>query len=157
MITYEGYTTILELSTGEILTETALLLQYVADQAPQKNLIPPFGTLDRYRCMEWLNYVATELHKGVGVLFGDLPTDFRAETMQRIHQKLEFVNNTLAKGGYLMGNTFTVADIYLFTVLRWAPMVKLELTNYANIQNFMQNLAQRNSAKEAIAADNPQK
>src|SRR5690606_30002120 len=106
------------------LREGPAIVQYLADQAPHKNLAPANGTLARYRLQEWLNFIGTELHKGFGPLFKpDTPEAYKPIARANLLKRLEWVDGELAGKDYLMGEHFTVADAYLFTVTNWAPHV----------------------------------
>ncbi len=116
----KGYVPALQLDDGQILTEGTVIVQYLADQKPATKLAPPAGTMERYRLMEWLNFIATELHKGVSPLFNPkLPDELRKTTLERLNDRLGQVERRLAEKPYLMGDAFSVADAYLFVVLFW--------------------------------------
>jgi glutathione S-transferase len=132
---------------GEILTENAVILQYLADSSKAYSLLPAIGDFKRYRVLEWLNFVATECHKKIGILF--LPS-ITAELkngviMPMIKEKLGFINSHLQNNEYLLGQDFTLPDAYLFVVLRWAYYFKLDLSTWPNILRYMETLNQRPS------------
>ena len=130
----KGYVPALRLDNGEILTEGPVIIQYIADQVPDKHLIPQKGTLERYRTEEWLLFITTELHKPFGSLFRqDLPDSEREITMKRIAKRFEYINTSLKGKQFLMGDLFTVSDGYLFTILTWAKPSKIEFTLYPEI------------------------
>src|SRR5580698_574830 len=120
----KGYVPALQLDDGQVLTEGPAIIQYVADQVPERKLAPPAGTFERYRLIEWLNYITAELHKPIGSLFNpSLPDSVKQATIENIGRRFGYVERTLAKQPYLMGATFTVADGYLF----WAVSAALYL------------------------------
>ncbi|MDZ4676738.1 MAG: glutathione transferase GstA [Oligoflexia bacterium] len=139
----KGYVPVLELDNGEILTEAAVIMQYIADQAPDKKLIPKAGTLERYRCQEWLNYISSEIHKGFGVLWvGSYPEEIVKTTRATLEEKFAYVAKQLGTKSFLMGD-YTIADAYLFTMLNWARYHKLELTKTPELLGFMEKMKTR--------------
>src|ERR1044072_5675352 len=125
----KGAVPAIEMEGGGILTENAVVLQYIADHAPAVRLIPPTGTLARYRVLEWLNYIATELHKGLAPLFhppGEPPPD----ALEALEKKFGYVGGQLGAGPYLAGNDLSVADFYLFVVLGWARIFHIDLARW---------------------------
>src|SRR5690606_35761188 len=125
----KGCVPALVLDNGEVLTESAIVAQFIADQNPAAGLIPAAGTLDRYRVEEWMNYIATDVHKQFTPLFKpDTPEDFKPIARATLNQRFAYLASKLEGRQYLVGDTFTVADAYLFTVLRWAFVLKLELS-----------------------------
>ena len=152
----KGYVPVLELDNGEILTENVAILQYIADQAPESNLAPPNGTLERSRLQEWLGYINSEIHKSFGLMFiPDLPAEVREILTQRLNKRLGYVEDRIAVTEFLMGDNFTVADAYLFIVLSWAPMLKFDLSAWPNIARWQAHVAERESVKEVKAAAAP--
>lgn len=140
----------LAMNNGQILTEVAVIVQYLADQAPDKKLAPPAGTLERYRLQEWLNFISSEIHKGCSPLFNPkLNDEAKAALMQRLTQRIGYAANALKNKEYLMG-TFTVADAYLFTVLRWAPRLELDLSPWPVLKDYMERIAARPAVKAAM-------
>jgi glutathione S-transferase len=136
------------------LTEAAVIQQYIADKAPGKKLAPAAGTPERYRLQEWLNYIASEVHKGIGQLFNKtMPDDFRESVKKGLASKqLPFLEKSLAGRDYLMGD-FTVADGYLFTVLNWTKLHNIDLSAFPNISAFMKRVAARPAVHEAMKAE----
>jgi glutathione S-transferase len=149
----KGYVPTLELDSGEILTEGAVIMQYLADRQPEKKLMPASGTMERYRCLEWLNFIATEIHKGFSPLFGESTPEVRANAVQLLKKRLQIVAAQLEKTPYLMGKEFSVADAYLFTVLNWSGFVKLDLSDFPVFANYLENLRQRPAVLEALRAE----
>ena len=150
----KGSVPLLELDNGERLSEGPAIVQYIADQAAGKNLAPANGTFERYRVQEWLNFITSELHKGYSPLFRPTtPEDFKPVLRELLLKKYEFVDSKLAGKQYLMGDSFTVPDAYLFTVTNWAEHVGLDLSKLANLQAFMARMAARPSVQAALEAE----
>jgi glutathione S-transferase len=150
----KGSVPALKLDGGEVLTEAGVIQQYIADQAPAKKLAPAAGTPERYRLQEWLNYIASEVHKGIGQLFNPLmPEDYKAVVKKGLGERqLPFLEKALAGKEYLLGQ-FSVADGYLFTVLNWTNNHKIDLSAYPNISAFMKRMAARPAVQEAMKAE----
>lgn len=149
----KGYVPCLELDNGQVLTEGSAIVQYIADQVPQKKLAPPAGTMERYRLMEWLNFIATELHKGFSPLFNPkLPDDLKAKTVERLGKRIGIVAKQLEKTRYLMGDTFTVADAYLFTILRWAPG-NIDLSPWPALKTYQDRIQGRPAVYETLIGE----
>ena len=149
-----GYVPVLELDDGTRLREGPAIVQYLADQAPQKNLAPAPGTLARYRLQEWLSFIGTEVHKGFGPLFAPgTPEEYKPQIKQRLLSRLQWVDGELAGKQYLMGDHFTVADAYLFAVASWAPWVKLDMAPWPAIRDFVARVAARPKVQEALVAE----
>ena len=118
----------LELDDGQVLTEGPAIVQYLADLAPEKQLAPAAGSMERYRLMEWLNFISTEMHKGFSPLFNPaMPEEAKQLTMDRLFRASTTSKRRLTDSGYLLGNDFSVADAYLFTVLRWSGQFDIGL------------------------------
>lgn len=150
----KGYVPALELDDGQILTEGPTIVQYLADLKPEAGLIPPAGTLERVRVEEMLGYINSELHKGYGPLFSDKTApEVREERSQYLKKRYALVDKALAGKDYLFGTQLTVADAYLFTVTRWAAMVKLDLSDFSNLMAFQERMAQRPAVVAALAAE----
>jgi glutathione S-transferase len=149
----KGYVPDLELDDGTRLTEAAVVLQYVADQKPG-TLAPAFGTPERYRLMEWLNFIATELHKGFGPLWKpDTPDAYKEIVKGNLAKRFDFLAPIVAKQTYLMGDTFTIADAYLFTILRWAEPLKVDLARWPALTQYVERIAARPKVQEALRAE----
>jgi glutathione S-transferase len=149
----KGLVPVLELDDGKVLTEAAVIVQYVADQAPAKKLAPPCGTPERYRLAEWLNYVATELHKGFAPLFKPTTPDaYKAVVRENLAKQFDYLDDELTGRNYLMDD-FTVADGYLFTILNWSQFQKIDLAPFINVEAFMKRLAARPSVRQALQAE----
>ena len=132
-----GYVPLLELGDGTRLTEGPAIVQYIADQVPDKHLAPANGTVARAQLQSWLNFISTELHKGFAPLFNAAtPADFKVIVIDRLMSRLKWVDQQLVGKNYLMGQDFSVADPYLFTVTNWAAVVKVDISSFANIAAF---------------------
>jgi glutathione S-transferase len=142
------------LDDGQVLTEAAVIQQYIADRVPAKKLAPAAGTPERYRLQEWLNYIASEVHKGIGQLFNPaMPNEYKDAVKKALaSRQLPYLEKALAGRDYLMGE-FTVADGYLFTVLNWTNLHKIDLSAFPNISAFMKRIAARPAVQEAMKAE----
>jgi glutathione S-transferase len=153
-INSKGYVPTLELAKEEVLTEVSVILQYLADHAPDASLLPRFGSMERYRAMETLNFIASELHKGIGGLFNPaMPEDGKKAIMDRVNRRLAWLNGELARKPFVLGDHFSVADAYAFTVLGWAKWVKLDLSPYPHITTYMERIAARPAVRSAMAKE----
>lgn len=149
----KGYVPALQLDNGELLTEGPAIVQYLADSKPQSGLAPANGTLARYRIQEWLTYINSELHKSFGPLFNPATTaEARAERIEYIKRRYALVESALAGRSWL-GEQFSVADAYLFTVTNWAGYVKLDLSGFPNLLAFQKRVSERAGVKAALAAE----
>lgn len=150
----KGYVPALELDDGEILTEGTVIVQYLADLKPGKGLAAPAGTMARYRLQEWLAYINSELHKSYSPLFRpDTPAETRAERHDYLKRRYGLVEQQLEGRAYLLGDSFTAADAYLFTVTSWADIVKLDLSSFPNVRAFQERVAARPAVKAAMRAE----
>jgi glutathione S-transferase len=150
----KGYVPALRLDDGELLTEVAVVLQYVADRKPDSGLAPPAGTMARYRLQEWLNYITSELHKGLGQFFNPkLPSEVRPVLMPRVEQRLGVVAKQLDGAPYLLGERYTVADSYLYTILGWAPVLKIDLGQWPSLEVFGARVRARPAVQAARKAE----
>ena len=150
----KGYVPALSLDNGEVLTEVSALVQYVADQAPQAALMPAAGTDERYRVLEWLGFISTEIHKGFGPLWNPgTPDSMKAATKDRLASRFAYLDEILAKQPYLMGETFTIADAYLFTVVNWTNFHAIDISSFKNLSAFMTRVAARPKVREALEAE----
>lgn len=149
-----GYVPLLELDDGQRLTEGPVIVQWIADQVPQKRLAPPAGTMPRYRVMEWLNFVSAELHKQFSPLFNPAyPEEAKAINREKLLGRYAWVDEQLAGRQYLMGDEYSVADAYLYTVTRWTVPMKLDISSRANLAAFMARVGQRPAVQRALAAE----
>jgi glutathione S-transferase len=150
----QGSVPVLELDNGERLTEGPAIVQYIADLAPASNLAPANGTFARSRLQESLNYITSEMHKGFAPLFNPAtPEAYKPIAVANLHKKFAYIDGKLAGKNYLMGDTFTVADGYLFTVTSWAKYVNLDISAYKNLAAFMARVAARPKVQEALKAE----
>lgn len=150
----KGQVPALQLDDGTLITEAVVIMQYLADSVPQKNLLAATGEMSRYKTLEWLNYIATELHKGFTPLFRpDTPEEFKPTLRALLEKKLQYVNASLKDDQWISGSRFTVADAYLFTVLRWARAVKLNLEGLDHIASYMKRVAERPAVAAALKAE----
>lgn len=150
----KGYVPALKLDNGEVLTEVAVILQYLADQKPQSGLAPELGSLERYRLMEWLNFVSSEVHKQYAPLFNPKVTgEWRAHQIELLGRRFDYLAQKLKTKPYLMGDLFTVADAYFFTVLNWSPMLKVDLKDWPKLKDYYARIADRPAVKETMKAE----
>ena len=149
-----GYVPVLELDDGTRLREGPAIVQYLADQAPHKNLAPAHGTLGRYRLQEWLTFIGTEIHKSFSPLFvPSTPEDYKPQVKQRLLARLQWVDSELAGKPYLMGEQFSVADAYLFTVTNWGQYVGLDISQLKNLVAYRERIAARPAVQAAMKAE----
>ena len=149
-----GYVPYLVLDDGTGLREGPAIVQYIADQAPAKKLAPANGTLARYQLQSWLNFVATEVHKGFSPLFNPaMPDEAKRLSKERVLDRLTWADGELAGKQYLMGDDFTVADAYLFTVTNWAKPVGLDISGLKNLIAWRERVAARPAVQRAMKAE----
>jgi glutathione S-transferase len=154
----KGYVPALQFDDGSVLTEGPAILQWVADQVPQSHLAPAAGTMERYQLIEWLNFIATELHKQFSPLFNPAtPEETQRACKERIAGRCEYVQQRLGNGPYLLGEHFTVADAYLYTVLGWGKYVEIDLARWPRLAAYVERVAARPKVREALAAEKPVK
>lgn len=150
----KGYVPALQLDNGEVLTEVGVIIQYLADQKPESGLAAKPGTMQRYHEMEAVNFASSEVHKQLGALFNPKMTpEMREVQMGTIERRLGPLEKALAGKQYIMGDKFTVADAYLFTVLNWTNPLKVDLGKWPNIQAFMGRVAARPKVQETLKAE----
>ena len=150
----KGYVPLLELDDGERLTEGPAIVQYLADLVPGKNLAPANGTMARYRLQEWLNFITSELHKGIGGMFNPaMPEEGKVVMRARATARLKWVDNQLAGKAYLMGDAFSVADAYLFTVARWSKLVGIDISGMTGLTAYLERVAARPAVQAAMKAE----
>ena len=149
-----GYVPLLQLDDGTRLREGPAIVQYIADQAPTKNLAPANGTLARYRLQEWLTFIGTEIHKTYSPLFNAALTDEAKQVFRdKLAARYKWVNSELQGKQYLMGDNFTVADAYFFVVTRWAQPLKIDLSAMPNVQAHHERVNARPAVQEALKAE----
>lgn len=150
----KGYVPALQLDDGQVLTEGPAIVQYVADRKPESGLAPAAGTLARYRLQEWLNYISTELHKSFSPLFNSKhPADLKQQVKDGLAGKFDYVSQRLGDQPYLLGQSFSVADAYLFTVLRWTKLVDIDLARWPVLTAYSARIAERPAVRAALAAE----
>jgi glutathione S-transferase len=150
----KGYVPVLELDSGERLTEGPAIVQYVADRVPAKQLAPENGSMARYHLQEWLNFITSELHKSYGALFTPTTPDaYKPVVKERLLKRYEYVNGALGQQQYLLGSAFSVADAYLFTVTNWAGHVGLQLDGLKGITAFQNRVRERPAVQTALKAE----
>ena len=153
-INAKGSIPALVLDDGMVLTEGAVISQYLADLAPEAGLVPATGTLERYRTLEWLNFIATELHKGFGPLLRkDTSAELRAVVTTMLARKFDTIDRQLAGRDYLLADGFSIADAYAFTVLSWAPHVGIGLERWPSLIAYLERVSSRPSVRAAMAAE----
>lgn len=145
----------LALGSGELITELGVILQLLCDRSPASPLLPRFGTLERYRVMEWLSYVGAEFHKAIGPLFHPaMPEAAKALHRRKLQRTMSYIERQLGATAYLTGARFTVADAYLFVMIGWSPYFKVDLRPYPHLARYQARIAERPSflcMKEIIA------
>jgi len=153
-INSKGYVPALVLDNGELLTENAALLPYIADLEPAAHLAPPNGTLERYRLVEWLAFINSEVHKAFSPLFvPNAPEDMKKYARGNLAKRLAWLSARLGSSSYLVGEHFTVADAYLFVVLSWSGHVAVDLGQWPNLKAFQERIAARPRVIEAMTAE----
>jgi glutathione S-transferase len=151
----KGYVPALLLDDGELLTEGAAIVQYLADLAPESGLAPPAGTLDRYRLQEWLTFIGTELHKMFSPWLFHPEHGERAQqaAKAKIAERFAYVDGHLAERAFLLGDRFTAADAYGFTIVGWSAFAGISLAPYPHLQDYMRRIARRPKVIEAMRAE----
>ena len=150
----KGYVPVLELDDGSRLTEGPAIVQFIADQKPESGLAPKSGALERYRLQEWLTFINSEIHKGFSPLFKqNTPDDYKAVARENLRGRLAFVAEHLAKNEFLLGERFSVADGYLFTVLNWTQWMGIDLAQWPSLVAFQERVGSRPAVKAALAAE----
>jgi glutathione S-transferase len=150
----KGYVPALALDDGQLLTEGPAIVQYLADKKPEAKLAPAAGTMERYRLQEWLNFITSELHKPIGSFFNpNNPDSWKEVVRGNLALRFAVLSNTLEKQPYLMGQNFSVADAYLFTILNWTSMVKIDLSPWPALQAYMKRVAERPAVQATLKAE----
>ncbi len=153
-INSKGYVPALVLDDGRILTEAVAILQYLADSRPDTGLVPPPGDPARYRLLEWLNFVATELHKTLGTLFNPkLPEGCREVPLNLFAYRCDWLADTLGAGPFLMGERFSIADPYLFVVLNWTSVLGVDMNRWPALKEYMARVAARPAVQQTLVAE----
>jgi glutathione S-transferase len=150
----KGSVPALGLDDGEVLTENAAILQYLGDQAPDSGLLPGLGDFRRYRALEWLNYIATELHKGFGPLWNPSSTpEAKDAARDLLAKKFDYVQQRLGDGPYLLGDTFTAPDAYLFVVLGWTRIHRIDLSRWPGLTAYAARVAERPAVQATLRTE----
>jgi glutathione S-transferase len=150
----KGQVPALALDSGELITEGPVIVQMIADQAAGKNLAPAHGSAQRYKLLEWLNFITAELHKNFGPMFSPVLADeAKAFFKDRVLAKFKYIDSQMAGRDYLMGSHFTVADGYLVTMLSWADRMKFDLSAMPHLAAYKARVAARPKVQEALARE----
>lgn len=149
-----GYVPALALEDGTLITEGPAIVQYIADQAGAETLAPANGTLERTKLQSWLNFVSTELHKGFGPMFNpQMPEEAKTLFRDKLRERFAFLDKHFADNDYLMGDTFTLPDAYLFVVLRWGKPMKVDPAEFPNLKRFFDRVEARPAVQAALKAE----
>lgn len=150
----KGYVPALQLDDGQILTENTAIVQFLADKAPEKGLMPPAGSMERYRVLEWLGFVSSEIHKTFGPLFSPACTEeTRKAQLDRLATRFEYVAKQLEGRDYLMGDRFTVADSYLFAMLNWTLQMGPSMDRWPTLKAYYERVGARPAVRKALVAE----
>ena len=150
----KGYVPALRLDNGEVLTENVAVLQYIADRNPAAQLAPAAGTLERYRLMEWLGFINSEVHKNFSPLFrDDAHEEVKQYARRALGVRLDYLNRSIGNHTFLSGEPFTVADAYLFTVLGWGRYVNVDLGQWPQLQRYVERVGARPHVIEALKSE----
>jgi glutathione S-transferase len=150
----KGYVPALELDNGQVLTEGPAIVQYLADQKPEAGLAPKAGSFERYKLQEWLNFITSEIHKQFSPLFRPTtPDEYKKIAKENLATRFEWLDKQLAGKEYLMGGSFSVADAYLYTVLRWTKPMQIDVSKWPNVAAYMERVGARPKVKDALKAE----
>lgn len=150
----KGYVPALRLDDGQVLTENVAVLQYIADRNPAAKLAPPAGTMERYRLQEWLSFINSELHKSFGPLFSpEAKDDTKQYALNLLHKRLGWLQGAMGSKKYLLGEQFTVADAYLFTILGWGAHVGVDIGQWPALKSYFDRIGARPHVIEAMTAE----
>ncbi len=150
----KGYVPALKLDDGQVLTEVGVIAQYLADQKPDSGLAPKQGTMDRYRLMEWMNFISSEVHKQIGALFNPKMTPEMKEVQKGVvTRRLDALEKMLQGGQYAMGDKFSVADVYLFNILNWTKLHDIDLAKWPNAKALFDRVGARPKVQETLKAE----
>ncbi len=150
----KGQVPVLELDDGNRLTEGPAIVQYIADQKPATGLAPAAGTMERYKLQEWLNFITSELHKGLGSMFNPAQTpEWKEAVKTTLGKRLDWLSTQLTGKQYLMGDQFSVADAYLFTILSWAKPLGVDLSKWAVVEQYLARVGARPKVVQAMKAE----
>lgn len=150
----KGYVAALELTEGQILTEGPVILQYLAELKPECGLVPTAGSWERLRLQEWLNFITSEIHAGSAPLFNTtLPEEARSAICEKLFRRFDYLQCRLSESHYLAGATFSVADAYLFTVLRWRRFFAIDLNRWPALSAYIVRIESRPAVQAALLAE----
>ena len=150
----KGAVPALQLDDGQVLTEGSAIVQYLADHKPEAKLAPAAGTLERYRLQEWLNYIASEVHKGFSPMFNAKLADEAKQVFKaNLAVRFDFLDRNLQAKDYLMGAQFSVADAYLFTILGWTKHFAIDLGQWPGLKAYVERVAARPAVQAALKAE----
>lgn len=150
----KGQVPALLLDNGYLLTEGVAIVQYIADQKADRQLLPEFKSLKRYEALGWLNFVSTEMHKGFGPLYNpQTPEDYKKVVKANIMKKLEMLDAHFASNDYLLGTMYSCADGYLFTVINWTAFLKMDISEFKHVASYMKRVGNRPAVLSALAAE----
>jgi len=150
----KGYVPLLQLDDGSYLSEGPVIAQYIADLKPESKLAPPNGTMERYRLQEWLGFLNSEVHKSFGPLFKPTtPEEYKTAMREQLAGRFDYISAQLKGKQYLMGDTFTVADGYLFTLIGWTKWTHIDLSRWPVLEEFMARVAARPAVQDALRAE----
>ena len=153
-----GAVPVLELDNGKVLTEGVAIMEYVANQNPQANLVPKNDTFEYYEFKKWMNFISTELHKGFSPLFGlqymtkntDAQQEIREFVVNNLNEKFELLDHVFSKNNFLCGNQYTVADGYLFTIMSWSQWVKVDYSKFKYLAAYLARVGERPAVLNTI-------
>lgn len=150
----KGQVPALLLDDGNLLTEGVAIVLYLADKTPHANLIAPVGNLSRYQTITWLAYITSELHKSFSPLFHpETPEEYKKILREKLETQFKYLDEALKKDEYLQGNHFTIADAYLYTILRWGFVMKFDMSKYKHLMAYFERIAKRPAVQAALAAE----
>jgi glutathione S-transferase len=150
----KGAVPTLRLDDGEVLTENAVILQYLADRAAGSELALPAGGIERYRLLEWLNFIATELHKGFGPLWNPAtPDSFKEATREALGKKFDYLQDRIGDGPYILGTRFSILDAYAFAVLNWTKLHSIDIARWPGLSAYLDRVAARPAVQETLRAE----
>jgi glutathione S-transferase len=150
----KGQVPVLQTDDGKTLTEGPVIVQYIGDKVPGSKLVPAAGSVDRYKAQEWLNFISTEVHKSFGPMFRPTTPDaYKQISKDNIGNKFKYVDGHLAGKQYLMGDTFTAPDAYLYVMTRWAKRMEMDMNQWPNLKAFNERVEARPKVQEALKAE----
>ncbi|HEX8241745.1 MAG TPA: glutathione transferase GstA [Allosphingosinicella sp.] len=150
----KGAVPALRLDGGEVLTENAVILQYLADRAPGSSLALPASGIERYRLLEGLNFIATELHKGFGPLWNPAtPDEFKEATREALGKKFDYLQEKIGDGPWMLGERFSILDAYAFAVLNWTKLHSIDIARWPGLAAYLERVAARPAVQETLRAE----